>query len=249
MVLHVDRGLYVSGTVLDPDGEPAEDIEVDVEGDGLCFYGETDHSGRFAVGPLCDGTWTVVAGEATSYAPSVPVQATSKSAGLVLQLRPAGQIRVRVIDDATTRACDANVEVASENEARVTCDPENDEFVGGGLAEGSYTVYAVTQDHRVASAAGIALAAGATVGPIVVHLRPAATVRAKYTGKRTSMRCTLGVGPISIETVELAPGEEVEIADVPEDAYLELRDASNVVERRELHLAPGERREVVFTQP
>lgn len=251
MVLHVDRGLYVSGTVLDPDGEPTADIAVEVQREGMFLCANSDEAGRFAIGPLCDGEWTVAAcDDSAGYAPSVPVHTTPNSTGLVVQLRRGGHINFQLIDAATAGTCDAEVEVARNDETGSTEDETEDgALIVGGLAEGSYSAYAVSADHRVACARDIALAPGATVGPIVLRLKRAATLHVRYTGKRASLHCAVGIGPIVIDSQVLRAGGQVEFADVPDEAYLELRDLSTVVERRELHVAPGERREVVFSQP
>ena len=104
VVLAVHRGLFITGRVLDPAGQPASDVDVDAHGPegGGWSDGRSGKDGVFRVGPLVPSLYSLGAGLGSDkYASSDRVQARSGETGVVLRLKRGAGISVQVIDALT----------------------------------------------------------------------------------------------------------------------------------------------------
>ncbi|HUR28049.1 MAG TPA: carboxypeptidase-like regulatory domain-containing protein, partial [Planctomycetota bacterium] len=116
LVLRVDRGLYLTGIALDPEGKPLKGVYALARGTQRPIYvnGESDASGQFTVGPMPAGEYKLQGmGFVGQHANSEDVIVHAGDAGLVLKLRAGGKIRGRVVD-AAGKPRAANTAVACE---------------------------------------------------------------------------------------------------------------------------------------
>ncbi|MFH0944498.1 MAG: carboxypeptidase-like regulatory domain-containing protein [Planctomycetota bacterium] len=104
VIVEVYRGFYITGLVLDPDGQPAPDVSVhgyDPQGGGT-RYSRCEKDGRFQFGPVVPALYSLCAGETSSgFARSDFVEARSGQAGVVLKLRRGASIWGQVKDALT----------------------------------------------------------------------------------------------------------------------------------------------------
>jgi RNA polymerase sigma factor (sigma-70 family) len=149
------RGLYIEGRVVAPGALPTHLVVMaSMEAFHAMVQGSEVVDGRFRLGPLMPGTYTVGARSASrgdqSFAPSDDVEARAGATGVELALRLGVRIEVRAIDAADGNAVDAKFTVSRLNGgwygnsygARAT-------FLTDGLEPGVYCALALAPDGRV----------------------------------------------------------------------------------------------------
>jgi hypothetical protein len=208
--------LFLRGVVFDPDGKPCGGANVSAYCPDKGFYesGESDASGRFALGPLLPGTYGLGASvdrKALPYSRSLPQTATAGAADIVLTLRSGGRISCRVVDAATGEAISGEVEVivthlGNGSLSRSAWSPsQRGEFLFGGLEPGLYGL-AARSSALCGVLAGVQLTAGEDVGPLTLALRPGGRMRLHYCGLQEHAAVHVVHDGIVVATENIARG-------------------------------------------
>ena len=179
--VEMDRGLEISGRLLDAAGRPPAGIQVlAVPGDGTSGgYDNSGPDGRFRIGGLAPAAYALVGGSELAgfaFRPAV----TPGGEPLALTLRAAGHVRVRVVDPAGLPVKDAYPRVETIDGARVrmpgrTSGPTD---VTGlyELVSPAGIVEVVARGEKGIGRGTVTIAPGGTV-PLTVVLQPEAPKR------------------------------------------------------------------------
>jgi hypothetical protein len=253
IVIRLGRGLFVSGTVLDPDGQPVGGNSVFAQmQDSWVFENDmTDDSGRFSIGPLPAGRYSLTTGGIFGrYAPSEPVVAQAGEEDILLRVRAGGTIRGKVTD-ASGRARASDLLLAPDGDARSwigTTTKDDGSFELEGLLPGSYSLTAVASGDLCGRRSGLRASPGETLDGIVVRLEAGARLKLRYTGGEPYGNFTLMLGGEVIggdgierggSSLRVVPAGEIEVrwSDEP-------RDPEPFVQR--ITLGAGQERELVW---
>ncbi|HUG37082.1 MAG TPA: hypothetical protein VML54_09050 [Candidatus Limnocylindrales bacterium] len=184
--LVVERGLYIRGRVIGPEGEPVPVAGVVARSGSKDRRGSVGGAGEFELGPVESGMWLVRA-----YGPddgqlgeSQEVEVVPGGEPVVLRLQPGGRLRgkvVRVRDGPTTEA-DVYIVLAGSSEW-VTYPPTRfspGTFERGGMPSGDYVVFARTSDGCFGELR-VHLDPGEALDDLVVEVHPAALLRIRST--------------------------------------------------------------------
>lgn len=251
VVLHLDRGVYITGTVVDPQGVGVGGMMTTASGGRprIGTNATTDATGRFALGPLTSGTYTLESlGFGSPFAGSERVTANGGARDVILQLRAGGSIHGRVVDASGTLCAS---ELALTGDAGTfgirTMRTDDGTFELGSLLPGTYAVLATTNDALCSCRTGIVVREGETVEGIEIALAPAAKVSLRYDGDKANCSYELRHSGARIEWDGMhrgaisdcvVPAGEIEIrwSTYPESA----------THTDTITLAAGESREVVW---
>ena len=113
VALEVVRGLYISGQVLDPDGN-GQQASTLFQGGGVFLSESTESDGTFRIGPLPRGGGTLMArawgASDAPLGPSETVEVDSGQEGIVLRLQPGTSVTVRAMEGG--EPCKAEYSIA-----------------------------------------------------------------------------------------------------------------------------------------
>jgi hypothetical protein len=252
IVVRVDRGLYMKGRVLDPSGAPAIDCDVSAHADSAWVYvhAQTDASGRFVLGPLPAGSYTLEGGGFGhgNHAKSESVQAVAGDSAVELHLRSGGGIRGRVVD-ATGKQRECELILAAEGEKSFIMSGTRDGTIHfAGLLPDTYTVSATTGDGQCARRTGLLVRGGETIDGVEIVLLPGGRLRVLYDGPERSSSYEVVVGGTTFATDGIERGKTVTVI-VP-TGEIEIRWSAGdggAVRSQRLTLAVGEERTVKWT--
>jgi hypothetical protein len=248
--LRVDRGLFIAGVVLDTRDEPVAECSVGVQMDGALVveHDDTDESGRFRIGPLPAGNYSVRAGGLSKYAPSEPVSAAAGATDVVIHVNPGGSIRVRIVDSqGVLRTSDVILSSSDAQLGWMGTTAENGAALFEGLSSGTYAVIATASDGSFGRRSGLVLDAGTVLDAVEVVLAPGARLLLRYEGADAVANCRItaegefvGFGSVErgVESPCVVPPGALEVH------WLRPPDGADVIQR--VTLQPGEQRELVW---
>jgi hypothetical protein len=222
LTLHVQRGIYLRGIVLSPEGTPVGDCSVSARSEsGRSFQdARSSNDGTFALGPLEPGTLTLAADRSGLFARAEPVSVKAGDSGLVLRLKSGGSLRVHVVDARTRAGSEANLLIGSiprgPGEFSIGTEWTGTERDGSlredGLDPGHYAIAASTTDGRFAVCSGVEVVAGAAPADVELALQPGGTVRLSYAGARPFVTAVITVKGVPLSFPEpLRKGETKEL--------------------------------------
>ena len=186
-----DRGLYLSGKVLDPEGSPLPGVNLHASAvpagySPLVSRSSSDGEGRFVLGPLAAGRYSVRASPGDAYFVSLePVEAAAGEDGVILQLSWGGTLRGRVVDEAGGEPLNAGLFLAGPLERRSNAD--GDGFRIENLPPGTYDLTALAHDGRVGVLRGIVLGPGRSIEELVVPVAHGARILTRTEAPRGSL--------------------------------------------------------------
>jgi protocatechuate 3,4-dioxygenase beta subunit len=248
IVIRIDRGLYLSGIVLDPDGQPAPEVSVSAHSQTAWEYlnEQTDDAGRFRIGPLTAGSYALQASGfgRGSHAPSESAIAEAGASELTLQLRVGASIRGRTLD-AAGRLRECKLMLVREGEDSWTVTKSEGEFSFDGLLPGTYALNAQGSGGVCGRRAGLYLRAGTTLKGIDVVLERGALLRLTFDGEQPHAAYAVFVDGTAFESDGLERGKEGTIT-VPA-GEIEVRwwnPKGELQTVRRLTLAQGEERAI-----
>ncbi len=165
VVVHLSRGLYLSGRVVDESGAGVG-VHVGANAnDGAGFRWADAHAdGSFAIGPLADGDYEINAGGFGAFAQSETLKVHAGAKDLVLHVTRAATVHGTVIDAASGAPSDANIFVSSASDSHMLggitgTNTQAGKFEVGGLAKGRYDFVAEGRNATIGTAR-VELAAG-----------------------------------------------------------------------------------------
>ncbi len=259
VTLEVFRGLCVSGRVLDPDGRPLEGSYDDGGVLGASsrrgWLIASAETGAFTLGPFAPGSVRLIASGFEGFAPSEPIEVRAGDREIELRLGRGARLVGRVIDAATGRPTEAQVELYSRNEQLesywlLSVATVGDEFVFEGLGPGTYDLGGATADGQIGTLNGLVV--DADLGDVVVPVSPGATLCVHTEDPDLSVFVVAqdgftvawhAVQETGVETcVTVPPGTLVVRAYVGPNMQL-VDPVESIVT-----LAPGERRELVLAR-
>lgn len=185
VVLHADRGLFVSGRVLPPEGtSPLQGLVVAEDRTrGLRKKTAWNADGSFSIGPLMNGQHTITALSSSGYAPSEPVVVDASTQDLKLKLCARTSISGRIVDDQG-REIPSSVLLtplgAGPEKPSVGMRSMDGTFTFAGLAPGRYML-AAQQGMQLAAMDDVEVVLGKNVADVVLRLSPGGLVRIRCT--------------------------------------------------------------------
>jgi protocatechuate 3,4-dioxygenase beta subunit len=249
--LVVDHGLHLVGRVLLPDGGPAQRSHVlaSLYDSSTWAYlnGDVDAQGRFRIGPLVPGEWTLVAmvPPKEPFASSEELRVAAGTEGIELRLRRAGGAAGRVFEAQTKRPRAADLFLSESSGSTRILRTEDGSFSFLGLLPGSYVLAARTEDGLVGRRS-LSIEEGAEV-QLEIEVAPGARLVLRYLGEHahSSYRIVAGgeqvaVGNVAKDAREIVvvPAEPLEVRWTELDPRYE--------ESTQVALALGEERELVW---
>ncbi|HKE01896.1 MAG TPA: carboxypeptidase-like regulatory domain-containing protein [Planctomycetota bacterium] len=193
VVLHLSRGLFIRGRVLDSSGAGrALSVRATWQAGTATakWTSSASSDGRFEVGPLPSGEFGLrIEGPPWNADPGEPARAFAGEDDVVLRVTGWGRISGRVLDPSGSPAA-AHVLVSCDVQAFVTFDadkralrvkqevPTNaqGEFEADGLGPGQYSLSAESDDGFVSVVRTVALARGESKPDVELRLEATATL-------------------------------------------------------------------------
>ncbi len=213
------RDLFLGGTVVDPAGTPKAGVAVMAYSKELGAHtsGETDNKGRFSVGPLAHGEYTLIAsvqfgpGNA-SLADSEPLAAHSGDASLVLHMRSGGGLSGRLVDAASGTGLAGRITISatggSLDSKLLSMHWARDDgvFSFGGLLPGRYDLCGGTKSGNFAILTGVDVNADSVVERLRLEARPGGRLRALYQGEEGHCQIRVFLDDILVVVDEIKRG-------------------------------------------
>lgn len=223
--LEVHHGLYLGGRVVGPGGESADGVSVSVVGTGL---GGSAYEGKFRIGPLGPGEYTLFAyaGSNRALSSSANVVAAAGTEDLVLELRGAAALAGECVGaDGATAPATVTLVPVDRQAARFWSRPagfrEDGRFEVTRLVPGLYHVLATDELGNVGVLANVEARAGETADGLRVELTPGAIVIVSVAEPRDGLfpillqhglelhvgagRVNVPPGPVTVELRRLDP--------------------------------------------
>jgi hypothetical protein len=202
IVLHLFRGLYIRGRVVDPNGAPVAHawISGGLDPDLFSVDASSEKDGSFTLGPLGPGSFTLQAG-GSPFAHSDIVKVETGARDVVIRLRAGAALRGRIIDAQTGAAITGELMLTPET---ILPGPLGQGFSTGAQADGSfeieglepgrYGLVASAQGGRFGVLAGIDAPANQTVKDLDISVLPGGTLRMRYDGTKDGVSIRIGTG-------------------------------------------------------
>ncbi len=195
VTIRVDRGLFIRGRVLAPDGKPPRwgAVQASDPVTRLSAGAQLDDGqGTFEIGPLMAGRYLVGA-DGHSYAPSDRVEVEAGTDGVELRLNAGGTLAGRVVGlDGTTLQARVVVSQRHSKTARSTfLDTRKGAFNVDGLEAGTFDLAASTTDGSVGVLEGIVLGPGEARNDLTITVAPGGRVRVQHAGPDTYVGITI----------------------------------------------------------
>lgn len=208
--LRVDRGLYIRGQVLDPNGEPVAEAGVLGWQSALRLstWSTVQGGDEFVLGPLTRGTYSISA-SGESFCDSDPVECTTDTSGVVLRLKLGGSISGTVIDGDTKQPFPAAVTYSRSSVGGgygLTHSSSEGAFTFTGLESDLYAISANDSRGRVAIAHGIEVTAGKETKGVRLLLEAGAIARVRYDGDEPSGLLTISADGAAVAVIGLEKG-------------------------------------------
>jgi len=263
VLIEVWRGLYIRGTVEDPEGGAARgslvhgaliDSLADVECEAQCNY-----EGSFSLGPLPPGDYLLRATK-TGHLRSDPVIANAGSEGVVVSLNPGSSLRGKVVNAESGARMEAEVGISwgEDPEDRAWSDSDSEgRFKFDGLVPGTYSIKATSIQTNGGYLCGVItnvhLPAESLVDDLVVSLEIGAELHVAYDGQSEWMQYQILMGGALIGAEVISPGEfhfetlppgevTVRFIDMPDETPVPLGE-------RTVTLVAGEKAKIVWPHP
>lgn len=177
----VHRGLFITGSALDPEGSPLGNAGVYARGPSFSDT-ESGDDGSFRVGPLTSGLHDVDGwAPETDFAPPETIEVEAGATEVVLRFRRGGRIRGRCTDESGGPV-NATLILGSNAEGAPWFYTDGDIELES-LAPGRYSIFGSDPLGRCDLVTGIQVEEGATTADVSLQLRPGGRVRVRYEGE------------------------------------------------------------------
>jgi hypothetical protein len=195
VTLRANRGIFISGNFIDPDGKPATGfISASSMIPGLIAEETTQprSDGSFVLGPLEPGDYEVTArpspfrDEGVTFAPSKPIVVAAGKDDVRIELLRGGTIRPKAVRATTAEEVPAAFCLAKSKNPVILYgtneySPEM-ESQFAGLSPDMYDVAAITPDGMTGCLHNVVLEAGRILEDLRIPVEPGARVSLRYVG-------------------------------------------------------------------
>lgn len=250
LTLRVYRGLFLRGRVVGPNGEAVGCASVHAMGMDVpgFLYELCRKDGSFELGPLVPGRFRLQAETHPDYgyADSEPVVASPGEGEIVLRLRPCGALRGRL--RGLPDAGDTVVGISRRGDdvqRLVGCD-EDGGFADRGLVPGVYDVCASSAGGFVGAVCGVQVHPDAETPEVILDMEPGGVLELRASPGSDIVRCTLRSGSCFHWLVGLASGSSHPIGVPAGPVAIEHQSIGGELSTRHVHVAVGQRLEVVL---
>jgi RNA polymerase sigma factor (sigma-70 family) len=251
--LHVHRGLYIQGRVVDPDRKPMQNTAVYGMSSTITWpsFFQTDADGKFALGPLVPGNYQIWALGTGLFAAPEPLDVQAGEHDIVIQLRVGAILNGVVVDAGTGEPCSAEVafsrRAAAPRLLSYALAEADGTFKCEGLDIDRYDLVASTRDGRVGTLLDVAVAAGKNQGRLTLTVRRGAKLALRYDGKRGPAHARILSDGVPVAETVLIVGTSTSQSVPPGHLTVQLAiGGQDNAKTRELDLAIGEEKEIVF---
>jgi hypothetical protein len=186
LTLRVDRGLFITGRVLDAKGAPVDHVMLtatDEEARLRVTVQSRDANGEFVIGPLMAGRYSLIANCFGRDASSSSTEVEAGTHDIVLRLRPGGAIAGTVLDD-NGQPIPAVVCLSRRDEkfGMTTSPRPNGSFLFQGLEPGTYQLSAHTSDGLIGVLESVESSTDQSAPENVIQLRKGGRIRVRHHG-------------------------------------------------------------------
>lgn len=254
--LSVDRGLYISGRVVDWKGHglagcTVRGVSREAGGGPRVTSGA---GGEFRLGPLVRGRYWLYAGAPEDgFGSTARGDAQAGQNDVLLELGPAGTLRGRLVDDQGVGVMGQVHLIAVQTDGRARSQGRRVDRKGlfefSNLDTGTYRLLARTVDVRFALVEDIHIEEGQVAEEITARVRPAARLRILSRFPQREGRYRLEVDGAQIAHELLPPGGAAVETTPPGRVRCSFTMDGQPVITRELVLSAGEEREIEFAPP
>ena len=247
VLLSLRSDLFISGTVVGPDGGPVPDAFVHTWNDRFTTaQAQVDEAGGFSVGPLSEGVHTVSC-DATGFEPVRRDGVAAGDEGLELRLSSGAKLRGALIDahSGEPRAGDLILSPLESGVVRfsMTSAPATGTFAFDSLAPGRYQLTARVPGGTVAYLPEIVVRAGEE-REVELRAMQGATLTLRHSSAVETFTFRVGRGSAAVGIGTLSRGGSTELV-VPAGVALEVRWPTARGEAIEsVTLSVGEEREL-----
>lgn len=247
--LTVSRGLYIGGTLFDPDGTPCRGY-VSASTPGFAERSPAGADGSFLLGPLMAGEYGLVADSRSNkgrpLANTDRVHAIAGDRGVRLQFNPGANLKLHAVDRATgdpVEAIYASAVVGKRYSMILSGDvSEHRQFDHRPL--GVHVAIATTPDGRAGLVEGIVLTAYET-RDVEIPVQAGGFVRVRYTGPEPYLQCGVWRSGVAIARDTATSGGDALFTLPPGRMTVELRVYDRTSDERPVPLLFDESRDVV----
>jgi hypothetical protein len=258
IVLHLHRGIYIRGQVLDPSGARVTSgwVRGGLNSDSMAVTADITSAGEFSLGPLGPGPCALQASGQLPFAASDVVKAEAGARDVILRLRPGATLRGRFVDARTGAATTGEIMLTPEvsrpgtfGSGLSTNTREDGSFEIKELEPGRYGIVGIGTGGRFGVLTGVdSTPAGQTATEIVVPLSSGATLRMKYDGAKKRIRVSITTHGLLVSWgEEILPTKTIE-KHVPPGALLLKVIGDDDAELRSMavDVAAGEVKDIVI---
>jgi hypothetical protein len=250
--LRANRGMYIRGRVLRPDGTAMDSSSVAIyagstqlhhSANAVCLF-----DGSFVLGPLLAGTYNVVARENVEFADSQSVEVVAGAMDVVLTLRGRASLAGRVVEVAGGPGVRAMLLNHPEDALGITSTQNT--LPDGGfeyrmLNPGRLSLTAYTADGRFGILPSINLASGEQRRDVEVLLSPGAKLRVRASNEAIFTRIQVFQDGVLVAEV-FTDGNSTDSICVPIGELTVRVSLGGKPFEKTLRISAGEEREVVF---
>jgi hypothetical protein len=187
IVVRVARGLCLQGRVLDSLDRPVSwaHVRAGHTTGNAWVSAMADENGRFSIGPLIAGVWSLQAMLPGHAAPSEIVESEAGRSEIELRMVEGGSIAGVVVDSGTGESCEVSIDIVPSDAAvkgYSSTGSGAEGFRFDGLAPGIYTVVADAGDGRIGVLSGVEILSGTHIEDMRIEIAPAAQLLVRYSG-------------------------------------------------------------------
>ncbi|MEM6675074.1 MAG: carboxypeptidase regulatory-like domain-containing protein, partial [Planctomycetota bacterium] len=227
-------GRVISGRLLGPDGEPGSGFVIASSGDGWnANVNVMPGDGRFTLGPLLPGTYSVSAlAFGDGVASSLTVEAEAGAQDVEVRLRAGGTLRGRLLDDVNGEpVVDARlvyVDSGSESQSIANFQPDGT-FEFRSVPAGEHHVIARTEDGRVSPFVPVTVREGEALEGVEVRLLQGGLLRLTVVGVSGYASYGVRAGDRTLYGDGIAAGAKTDISLPSGAATIEVRKGERIV--------------------
>ena len=249
--LRVQPALYVSGRVVDAQGQPLRTLVTMTTAEHATAW--IDHSGEdgtFVAGPIAAGSFLLNADGVGELCEAVATEANAGDKDVLLRLLPGASLSATIVDDESGDISKGQIHLFERGSLSmgrfVNRSPDPLQFDFHGIRPGLYDIVGRLSDGRVALVRGVTLASASRMD-LVVRVSRGARLVFKCEGKQAWGTFVIHLGESDVVRGSVSRGAMDTEFVPPGHLVIEYWPMNTgTAQRREIDLKAGEERELVF---